>query len=79
LLDLEILERAQDDIYNIIAYGVQTHGESTARAYVEKVRERIDWLRANAKLGPVHSQLKGGLRSYPRGGTGFITRPMLKD
>ncbi len=67
MLDLEILERAQDDIYRMIAYGVETHGEPAARAYVEKVRERIDWLRANAKLGPVHSQLKGGIRSYSQG------------
>ncbi len=67
LLDIEILERAQDDIFNIIEYGTAAHGEATAREYVSKISARINWLSANAGLGPVHSELRGGIRSFRQG------------
>ena len=67
LLDIEILERAQDDIFNIIEYGVAAHGEETAREYVGRISARINWLSANAGLGPVHSELRGGIRSFRQG------------
>ena len=67
MLDLEILERAQDDIFNIIEYGVGAHGEAVARLYADKIGERINWLRANSKLGPVHSELRGSIRSFRQG------------
>lgn len=67
LLELEILERAQDDIFNIIEYGTQTHGEDVARAYIGKIGARINWLRENPRLGPVHSELQGGIRSFRQG------------
>lgn len=64
LLELEILERARDDIFNIIEYGVGAHGADEARAYVVKIGARVTWLRSNARLGPVHSELRGGIRSF---------------
>jgi toxin ParE1/3/4 len=67
LLEIEILERAQDDIFNIIEYGTAEHGEAEARAYVSKIAARINWLSANPRLGPVHSELRGGIRSYRQG------------
>jgi toxin ParE1/3/4 len=67
LLRIEILERAQDDIFNIIEYGVAAHGEATAREYVGKISARINWLSTNAGLGPVHSELRGGIRSFRQG------------
>jgi plasmid stabilization system protein ParE len=67
LLDIEILERAQDDIYNIIEYGTAQHGEQVARDYAVKIGKRINWLSANLKLGPVHSELRGGIRSFRQG------------
>ncbi len=67
MLEIEILERAQDDIFNIIAYGVATHGEASARDYVRKISARINWLSANAGSGPVHSELRGGIRSFRQG------------
>lgn len=67
LLNIEILERAQDDIFNIIEYGVAAHGEAAAREYVGKISLRINWLSANASLGPVHSELRGGIRSFRQG------------
>jgi toxin ParE1/3/4 len=67
LLRIEILERAQDDIFNIIEYGVAAHGETAARDYVSKISARINWLNANAGLGPVHSELRGGIRSFRQG------------
>jgi toxin ParE1/3/4 len=67
LLDIEILERAQDDIFNIIEYGVAAHGEVSARDYVGKISTRINWLSANAGSGPVHSELRGGIRSFRQG------------
>jgi toxin ParE1/3/4 len=67
LLDVEILERAQDDIFNIIEYGVAAHGEATAREYVGKISTRINWLSASAGLGPLHSELRGGIRSFRQG------------
>ena len=67
LLNIEILERARDDIFNIIEYGVAAHGEASAREYVGKISTRINWLSANAGLGPVHSELRGGIRSFRQG------------
>jgi toxin ParE1/3/4 len=67
LLDVEILERAQDDIFNIIEYGVAEHGEASAREYVGKIGARINWLSANPGSGPVHSELRGGIRSFRQG------------
>jgi plasmid stabilization system protein ParE len=67
LRDIEILERAQDDIFNIIEYGVAAHGEVSARDYVGKISTRINWLSANAGSGPVHSELRGGIRSFRQG------------
>jgi plasmid stabilization system protein ParE len=67
LLDIEILERAQDDIFNIIEYGVAAHGEASAREYVGKIGARINWLSANPGSGPVHSELRGGIRSFRQG------------
>jgi plasmid stabilization system protein ParE len=67
LLEIEILERAQDDIYNIIEYGTAEHGEAVARDYVGKIAARINWLSANSRLGPVHSELRGGIRSFRQG------------
>ena len=67
LLDIEILERAQDDIFNIIEYGVAAHGEASAREYVGKISTRINWLSANAGVGPIHSELRGGIRSFRQG------------
>jgi plasmid stabilization system protein ParE len=67
LLELEILERARDDIFNIIEYGVDAHGVEATRTYVENIGARISWLRSNARLGPVHSELRGGIRSYRQG------------
>jgi plasmid stabilization system protein ParE len=64
LLEIEILDRARDDIFNIIEYGIQEHGEAVTRAYVDKIGARINWLSANPKLGPVHSDLRGGVRSF---------------
>ena len=64
LLDLDIRERAQDDIFNIIEYGVAAHGKEATRAYVDAIAARIEWLRTNARLGPVHSELRGGIRSF---------------
>jgi plasmid stabilization system protein ParE len=67
LLDIEILERAQDDIYNIIEYGTAQHGEEVARDCAVKIGIRINWLSANLKLGPIHSELRGGIRSFRQG------------
>ncbi len=67
LLKIEILERAQDDIFNIIEYGIAAHGEASARDYVGKIGARINWLSANAGLGPLHSELRGGVRSFRQG------------
>ncbi len=67
MLDIEILERAQDDIFNIIESGVAAHSNVIAREYAHKIGERINWLRANFRLGPVHSELRGGIRSFRQG------------
>ncbi len=67
MLKIEILERAQDDIFNIIEYGVTAHSETMAREYIGKISARINWLSANAGLGPVHSELRGGIRSFRQG------------
>lgn len=67
MLELEIRARARDDIFNIIEYGAQAHGHDETRAYVNAIGARITWLRANARLGPVHSELSGGVRSYRQG------------
>jgi toxin ParE1/3/4 len=67
LLEIEILERAQDDIFNIIEYGTAEHGEAATRDYIGKIAARINWLSANARLGPVHSELRGGIRSFRQG------------
>jgi plasmid stabilization system protein ParE len=67
LLEIEILERARDDIFNIIEYGTAEHGAATAREYVGKISARINWLSANPGLGPVHSELRGGIRSFRQG------------
>ncbi len=67
LLEIEILERARDDIFNIIEYGADQHGEVEARTYIDKIRARINWLSANPKLGPFHSDLRGGIRSFRQG------------
>ena len=67
MLDVEILERAQDDIFNIIEYGLGAHGDAAARIYADKIAARINWLRTNSKLGPVHSELRGGIRSFRQG------------
>lgn len=67
MLEIEILERAQDDIFNIIEYGTAEHGEAEARDYVGKIAARINWLSANPRLGPVHSELRGGIRSFRQG------------
>ncbi|HMU23037.1 MAG TPA: type II toxin-antitoxin system RelE/ParE family toxin [Sphingorhabdus sp.] len=67
LLEIEILERAQDDIFNIIEFGSAEHGEAEARDYVGKIAARINWLSANPGLGPVHSELRGGVRSFRQG------------
>jgi toxin ParE1/3/4 len=67
LLRIEILERARDDIYNIIEYGTAEHGEASTRDYVDKIGTRIKWLAANAGLGPVHSELRGGIKSFRQG------------
>jgi toxin ParE1/3/4 len=67
LLEIEILERAQDDIFNIIEYGTAEHGELSARDYAGKIAARINWLSANPRLGPVHSELRGGIRSFRQG------------
>jgi plasmid stabilization system protein ParE len=67
LLEIEILERARDDIFNIIEYSTDEHGEVGARAYIDKISARINWLSANPKLGPVHSDLRGGIRSFRQG------------
>jgi toxin ParE1/3/4 len=67
LLEIEILERAQDDIFNIIEYGTAEHGDAKARDYVGKIAARINWLSANPQLGPLHSELRGGIRSFRQG------------
>lgn len=67
MLDVEILERARDDIFNIIEYGAGAHGEATTRVYIDKIGERINWLRTNSKLGPIHSELRSGVRSFRQG------------
>ncbi len=67
MLEIEILERARDDIYNIIEYGTAEHGEPATRAYVANIGARINWLSANPRLGPVHSELRGGIRSFRQG------------
>lgn len=67
LREIEILERAQDDIFNIIKYGVAAHGEASAREYVSKISARINWLSANAGVGPIHSELRSGIRSFRQG------------
>jgi toxin ParE1/3/4 len=67
LLELNVLERAQGDIYSIIEYGVQAHGEESARAYLSRISHRINWLCANPKLGPIHPQLDSQIRSFAEG------------
>ncbi len=67
LLEIEILDRARDDIFNIIEYGTEEHGKVNAQAYVGKISARIHWLSANPKLGPMHSDLRGGIRSFRQG------------
>jgi plasmid stabilization system protein ParE len=67
LRDIEILERARDDIFNIIEYGTDAHGETDARDYIGKIGSRIKWLCANPRLGPLHSELRGGIRSFRQG------------
>lgn len=67
LIDIEILQRTQDDIFNIIEYGTAEHGEAQAHDYVGKKAARINWLSANPRFGPVHSELRGGIRSFRQG------------
>jgi plasmid stabilization system protein ParE len=67
LLEIEILERARDDIFNIIEYGTDEHGEASTRIYVDKINARINWLGISPTLGPVHSDLRGGIRSFRQG------------
>ena len=67
LLEIEILERAQDDMFNLIEYGVEVHGAAAARAYADQIGERINWLRTNSRLGPLHSELRSGIRSFRQG------------
>jgi toxin ParE1/3/4 len=67
LLELEILERAQNDIFDIIGYGVRIHGTPAARKYAQRISDRIKWLRSNSKLGPVNTELAGALRSFGEG------------
>ncbi len=67
MLEIEILERAQDDIFNIIEYGIAEYGEAAARDYVGKIAARINWLCANPRAGPAHSELRGGIRSFRQG------------
>jgi plasmid stabilization system protein ParE len=67
LLEIEILERARDDIFNIIEYGIEEHGNLATRTYVDKLTARINWFAANPKLGPVHSDLRSGVRSFRQG------------
>jgi plasmid stabilization system protein ParE len=67
LLEIEVLERARDDIFHIIEYGTQEHGEEVARAYVDKIGVRINWLSENPKLGLLHSDLRGCVRSFRQG------------
>jgi toxin ParE1/3/4 len=64
LLEIEILERARDDIFNIIEYGTAEHGEASTREYVDKIGTRIRWLGANPSLGPIQSELRGSIRSF---------------
>lgn len=67
MLDLEILERAQNDIFGLIEYGVRTHGTPVARKYAKRIHDRITWLRSNPKLGPINTELKGAIRSFGEG------------
>jgi toxin ParE1/3/4 len=67
LPEIEILQRARDDIFNIIEYGTAEHGEAATRTYVAKIGTRINWLAANPGSGPIHSELRGGVRSFRQG------------
>jgi toxin ParE1/3/4 len=64
LLDLVILERAEDDLFEVIRYGVEAHGLERAQAYVAAIQDRIEWLREYPGAGPVHEQLRGKVHSF---------------
>jgi plasmid stabilization system protein ParE len=72
LLKLALRARARQDILYIIQYGKSEHGETATRGYVGKLRERIDWLRRNPKLGSIYHEfanreIHGLVRSFRQG------------
>jgi toxin ParE1/3/4 len=64
LLDLVVLERAEDDLFEAIRYGVEVHGLERTQSYVAAIRDRIEWLREHPGAGPVHEQLRGMVQSF---------------
>lgn len=64
MLELIVLERAEEDLFETIRYGVATHGLETAQSYAKATRDRIEWLREFPGAGPVHETLRGKVRSF---------------
>jgi plasmid stabilization system protein ParE len=67
LLDLIILERAVDDLFETIRYGCDNYGLAKAEAYVAAIKARIEWLREFPGAGPIHERLRGNVRSFREG------------
>jgi len=67
VLDPVVLERAEEDIYQLIAHGIRAFGAEAARVYAAALRNRILWLCEHPGAGPVHGQLAGSVRSFRQG------------
>jgi plasmid stabilization system protein ParE len=67
LLKLVIRAGARQDILDIIQYGTSEYGAAAARAYVGKLRARLEWLRCNPKLGSLYHDFDGSVRSFRQG------------
>jgi toxin ParE1/3/4 len=67
LLDLIVLERAEDDVFECIRYGAESFGLEQAHAYADALRQRIHWLREFPRAGAVHEHLRGKIRAFKQG------------
>ena len=76
---VELSQRADSDLDDILDYSIAAHGRDAAEAYLRTLNAAIDWLAERPYLGAACPELRERMRSLPAGEHRIYYRIDSKD
>ena len=66
-MSLRLTDKAEEDLINILLYGIQTFGLRQAQAYRDKIGQSLDLIGDNPDIAPLRQELSPPARVHPVG------------